>query len=376
MFSTTTAGLPLLETSTDALEQALTAAQSDIDQARVAQLDLIAELDRRQTNTGDGYRTMGEWVAARLDESPETARALVRTARSIPPAIRTALDSGQIGFARAAETTRLHTTGVADALGVGWAHDIAGLRRRVAAQHPVTPADEIDSYENRHVALQPNLDETSWRLWGQLPGYDGRIISKALTERADLLPTEGTTVGQRSADALTSISMDSLEGTTGERAGSATTMVTVFVNAQHAAPTNAQQGVVIDGGPRIGARILEAILCDTTIETTATTASGQLIDLGAHRPLPPEVRRTVLQRDSSTCTIDSCASAYRPEVHHIRPQAQGGDHRLNNLATLCWWHHHIAIHGLGMTIDPTSPPHRRRLLPHQPRRPTPTNRPP
>jgi hypothetical protein len=29
---------------------------------------------------------------------------------------------------------------------------------------------------------------------------------------------------------------------------------------------------------------------------------------------------------------------------------------------VCWYHHHIAIHMLGMTIDPNSPVHRRRLI--------------
>ncbi len=360
MFSTATTELPLLEASTDALELALGGTQADIDRARAAQLVLIAELDRRQTNTGDGYRTMGEWVAARLDETPECAKALVQTARTITPPIRTALEGGDIGYARAVETTRLHMSGVDDALEIGWAHDIAGLRRRVAAQHRLTPVDEIDSYENRYLAMQPNLDETSWRLWGQLPGYDGRIISKALSERGDQLRTEGTTLGQRSADALTTIAMDSLDNANGEC--STSTLVTVFVDAQDAAPSNGRKGVKIDGGPRIGSRILEAILCDTTIETIATTTTGQLIDHGAHRTLPPEIRRTVLQRDSSTCVIDSCTSTYRPEVHHIRPRSQGGDHHPDGLATLCWWHHHIAIHGLGMTIDPSSPPQRRRLL--------------
>ncbi len=33
-----------------------------------------------------------------------------------------------------------------------------------------------------------------------------------------------------------------------------------------------------------------------------------------------------------------------------------------NLVTVCWYHHHVAIHMLGMTIDPDSPLHRRRLI--------------
>ena len=62
---------------------------------------------------------------------------------------------------------------------------------------------------------------------------------------------------------------------------------------------------------------------------------------------------------------------HRPEVQ------KGGDNTPENLTTLCWWHHHVAIHRQGMQIDPQSPPRRRRLLPtptscgHQPPEPDP-----
>ena len=34
----------------------------------------------------------------------------------------------------------------------------------------------------------------------------------------------------------------------------------------------------------------------------------------------------------------------------------------DNLATLCWFHHHVVIHGEGFSIDPNSPPQRRRFI--------------
>ena len=49
-------------------------------------------------------------------------------------------------------------------------------------------------------------------------------------------------------------------------------------------------------------------------------------------------------------------------VHHIIERSKGGDHSPDNLTTLCWWHHHVAVHRQGMRIDPQSPPRRRRLL--------------
>ena len=39
----------------------------------------------------------------------------------------------------------------------------------------------------------------------------------------------------------------------------------------------------------------------------------------------------------------------------------GGPNADPNLATLCWFHHHVAVHRRGMILDPAGPPGRRRL---------------
>jgi hypothetical protein len=86
--------------------------------------------------------------------------------------------------------------------------------------------------------------------------------------------------------------------------------------------------------------------------------------------IPPVVRRFVLWRDMGQCSIEGCHSRYRLQPHHIIERHRGGGHDPTNLVTLCWFHHHVAIHQLGYTIDPDSPTHRRRLLsPGQPHGP-------
>jgi hypothetical protein len=51
----------------------------------------------------------------------------------------------------------------------------------------------------------------------------------------------------------------------------------------------------------------------------------------------------VLYRDQGACQA-YCSSRSRLQPHHIKPRAQGGDHDPDNLITLCWYHHHVAIH--------------------------------
>jgi hypothetical protein len=121
--------------------------------------------------------------------------------------------------------------------------------------------------------------------------------------------------------------------------------------------------VWIDGGPRVGVNTLEAILCDGAVEVTARTIDGTPLDMGRRsRVISPKLRRFVIARDDG-CTIAGCTSRYRLQAHHIIAWSHGGATDAANLTTLCWFHHHIVIHGRGFRIDPDTPAQRRRLLP-------------
>ena len=115
------------------------------------------------------------------------------------------------------------------------------------------------------------------------------------------------------------------------------------------------------GGARVGPDTVDLIGCVSPTERI-TTDGLNIAYHGTTTSIRPSLRRAVLARDDG-CTIDGCTSAYRLEVHHITPVSQGGTHTADNLATLCWFHHHVAVHRRGMRIDPQSPPRRRRLLP-------------
>jgi hypothetical protein len=116
--------------------------------------------------------------------------------------------------------------------------------------------------------IQPSLDESVFKLWGALPGVDGRIIEKALTAREGEFPVlPGQGQGQRRADALTSICLDSLTGTSEgtERPeggiGRAVTVAEVFIDANLAAESFGEAGATVSSGPRVGPNTLSEILC-------------------------------------------------------------------------------------------------------------------
>ena len=254
----------------DQLETELIRIEQAIARLRRLQTELVAEADRRQQPLADGCRTLIDWVASRLDVTHTTARDLVTLTRN---------DTNNLdgwSFDRQVTLTHLQTTTGEPVDPHAMARfDLAGIRRLVAHHRKVTRTDETDVTADRYVALQPSLDLSRWRLWGLLTATDGATLQQALVERADQLPTppDGITLtrGQKQADALTAIALDSLNQTEpGQGLGSGGS-VTLLCDARDATPTNGQTGASVVAGPRIGPQALEGVLCDGTVELVALT---------------------------------------------------------------------------------------------------------
>lgn len=356
--------------SADRIETALADLERQIGARRHLQIQLLIELDKRQVPLHDGCRSLQEWTAGRLDLAPETAATLVRTARRLDhqPDLAADLAGGHVTFDRTVEESGLLASGAPPDLVArsrGW--DLAGVRRMAARHRRLKAADEREIFLDRFVALQPNLDESAYRLWGRLPGADGRIVEAALTERAEQFPSPSPgfrrSRPQRHADALVAIAQDSLDGGHHEGIGTTTPLVSIFVDAELGASTRGEAGASIAAGPRVGPLTLEEILCDGSAEVLTTSNGGTPLALGpTSRTIPPKLRRFVLYRDGGTCTAEGCCSRYRLQPHHIKPRAGGGTNEPSNLTTLCWFHHHVIVHRHGYRIDPDSPPRRRRFL--------------
>ena len=354
------------------MEADLVGLEAEISRLRARQVVLVNELDRAQAHNSDGSRSILEWVQSRLDIDIEVARRLVYTSQRVARHryLSFRLADGTATFARIVAALRYAETGVSyhDVLD-SFDRDLAGVARLTARRRRVTSRDEEHTFGKRFFTMQPTLDESSYRLWGQLPGVMGRTLETAICRRADQLrDTTGDATGsrgQRNADALVTIAHDSLDTNhtpDTDSAGSSVPHVTVFIDANHDDP--ATTGAEIAYGPSVGPHTLESMLCNGRIQIVGMDDGVPVVTSQATRAIPPAVRHAVLHRDGG-CTIDGCRSRYRLEPHHITPRSQGGDNTMENLITLCWYHHHVAIHGNGYTIDPHSPPQRRRLIRHQ-----------
>jgi hypothetical protein len=334
----------------------LTAAVSRLDALRLATL---RELDVAQAATVDGARNMVDWVAGRFDLETSTARTLLSLARTSDPHLESALGEGTITTDRASAVFALRAAG-ADERTVerSWGHDLAGVRR-IASQHRrIDAGREADEFEDRYLHIQPSLDDTRYRLWGQLTGIDGRILDKAIHTAIDTLPhNPDTTAAQDRADGLVSVASAWLSGEVGGHDLTAE----IFIDADLATVTNGEAGATVVSGPRIGPNTLEEILCSGSNRINIA-GFDRVSVTPTSRAIPGAIRNRVLQRDGHRCVIAGCSSRTRLQPHHLVPYSQGGTHHPDNLVTVCWYHHHVVIHQQGRRIDPESPACARRFV--------------
>ncbi len=358
-------GIDWSRLTNDQVEQVLVRCEANIAAIRAVQAAGLAEADRRQLPTADGSRSLREWTAGRLDVSHSTATDLARMSRSRHPRVRADLASGGITFERAVAETRLAQAGATEAqrqASRGW--DIAGVFRLAGRRRRMSKVDEREAYEGRYFFVQTNLDSSRADVRMSLFGVDAEILRQAAARRADQLPDppDGrASRAQRMADGLVSIAQDSLGGDLPDGPAGPGPIATVMVDAALAAATRGEAGAEIPGGTRIGPNTLEEILCDGRVEVNVTGARplgvGPLAAVVSGR-----LRRHVVARDGGVCSVAGCNSGYRLQVHHIVPRSLGGTNDPENLCCLCWYHHHVVVHGSGYRIDPDSPPQRRRLL--------------
>jgi len=359
LFSTRTA---------DDLRARLRDVEVEISDLRCEQATLVNELDKIHIAGRSGHRSMNDWLSAELDVTRSFASDLVFCARHLVKdrPLNARLAGGAVTFDRAVALMRLADAGADQAtLEHSESQDLTSVRRLIASQRRLTRTTAHQAFVERFVAVQPTLDGSSRRVTGQLCGVDGDVFERALHARADelrLLPGgDGYTRGQLQADALVAIAQDSLNREHDADVSTGGGSVSILVDLDDANGCGGEYGAVIEYGPRVGPDTLQELLCTGTVQIIGLSQGEPVVTSKATRAIPPAVRRLVAARDGG-CTIAGCTSRYRLEPHHIVLRSHGGTHDPENLTTLCWFHHHIAVHQQGFQIDPDSPALCRRLI--------------
>ena len=316
-----------------------------------ALLDELAEFDDDEAWRADGAADMMSWLTYELGLLPRTARAWVGVARSLGelPELRRRLTTGSLSFDQVRALCRIATP--EDELELA---EIATNMTAAEVERMVRKAQEIPKEEV--VAQEPDRVLTWWwqpddrfmHLTGKLPAAEGALVEKALMRMVIKNRDEPSAdyhrpIAERAADALAAMASQSL-GADGDA-----DRATVVVHVSADALASAQGVAVVEDGPVISIETARRLACDARWQLIVDGPGGVPVGIGrTSRRIPAWLSRMIRERDEG-CRYPGCGRTRWNHAHHIEHWANGGPTDLDNLITLCGYHHRL-IHDGGWTI--------------------------
>jgi hypothetical protein len=342
---------PLLDPAHDALADDICGLSAHIAAAQAELAAKIARFNATMAWAEGGIRSCPEFLSqnAGLDLGARHDLIGVGAALDRLPVIAAACAAGELSFDKARAVASVATE-VDQEMWVELARQCTGsqvvgvcrgVRRAMAAAEP--------EQDRRHQALRGVIqtwrDDGMVRLVALLAPEDGALVLAALesvTCRKPVPeddPAEDRWAANR-ADALVAI-CDSALATAPEDLASSTaaSRLVLVVDAGVLTGEEPAGTCELDDGHALSRDLALRLACDCEV-TTVTTRDGLPIDAGRTRRVISHRMRSALHVRDRGCLFPGCgAPSRRTEGHHLRHWALGGPTNLENLASLCKYHH-------------------------------------
>jgi len=105
----------------------------------------------------------------------------------------------------------------------------------------------------------------------------------------------------------------------------------------------------VEDGAAISVTTAQMLACTAALSWMTHADSGEILALGRRRRRPSSaIRRAARERDKCRCRFPGCESR-RVDLHHIQHWVNGGRTDLDNLISLCPFHHKV-VHDRGYLI--------------------------
>ena len=93
-------------------------------------------------------------------------------------------------------------------------------------------------------------------------------------------------------------------------------------------------------GRWIGLEAAKRLACDASMVVVEEDEVGNVLNIGRRsRIIPVAMSRALSVQDGGRCQFPGCCESRYVEGHHIKHWADGGETKLDNLVTLCRFHH-------------------------------------
>ena len=242
-------------------------------------------------------------------------------------------DSGASnGATETAENVSAETSAAGFDASVSSETSAAASGRNVSAETSAAASEQCVSPETTTAASEPDVS--------------AETLSDAGPDRTPLKPLR-----VRRATALVQIAEHYLAT---RRGGSGATpmkssdayQVFVHVNANDAHPDNRINGahtIYMDDRRSLAPHVARQLACDASRRTVLENERGEVLNIGRRsRIVPWHIAHALRIRDGG-CRFPGCNQWRWTDAHHIHHWADGGETSLDNLVTLCRYHHR-ALH--------------------------------
>jgi hypothetical protein len=314
-------------------------------------LGLIVDYDRQELWSADGATSMAAWLTFQYGVTPRSARDWVEVAHALDelPALRTEFVEGRLSFDQVKFACRL----ASPETDAQWAkeaskHSASRLEVMARRKREITAAESNEAHRQRLHRMWWDTDHRLLRYRGCLPEEQGAIFEAAINRLVDQMGKDPVTgvydhFNSRAADALVQLASQSL----GSDADADRATVVVHVSGD-ALLTGVGSGEIEDG-PGLSIETVRRLSCDGRVEVVAEDGAGSIVGIGrARRTIPSWMSRTLSRRDQG-CRFPGCHHRRWVHGHHIQFWSDGGPTDLDNLITLCPFHHRM-VHEQGWGI--------------------------
>ncbi|MGH7722755.1 MAG: DUF222 domain-containing protein [Candidatus Dormibacteria bacterium] len=325
-------------------------------------VDLAAQFDEAERWSGMGMRSGAHWLTINTGIDLWNAREILRAGRALRrlPLLHEAFAAGSLSFDKVRLLT-LVATADDEAIWLQLAREASGAqlaricreyRRSIAVDDPERAA--LQRARRRLVCWWLDQDGLL-ALSATLPPEEGRLVLNAI-ESAVLRPAAAVAElagedpcaegeadhpqGARRADALVRICRGWLAASAAAPPGSAPAELVVHVDLDTLTGADTGGRCHLEDGPAIAVAAARRIGCDASV-LAVLERGGVPLDVGRARRVVSGRQRRLLQLRDRGCRYPGCGvPAADTEGHHLVAWPDQGRTDLDNLLSLCRFHHH------------------------------------
>lgn len=386
------------------LEQQITELWGNITSATHHFLELVATFDDTERWAAGGLVSCAQWLNIYCGIGIVAAREKVRVAHAMLklPKVNAAFRDSRISYSKVRAIARVATPeNEAAFLHIALYGTASHVERTVRHYRRIQRIEEAEkaarAQQNRYLDFRYEDDEQHIVIHGRLPVEVGELVRKAIDRAMDLaelrpepvsfnggdsaesfdpvkaaVPEDLYRIGARRADALR-LMAERFLAVESKASGSSSDRYQLVVHIdQHVLSGAADAGASepprmaaetravglklkstrceIEEGPMLAVETARRLGCDGSLVGIVDGADGEPLSVGRKtRAISPALARALRARDGG-CRFPGCTHTRFTEGHHVVHWADGGETSLDNLITLCHFHHHL-VHEGGFDVE-------------------------